>query len=86
MGRGREQTLEDEDLEDEIFIEEELPNFSEKNCCWTWSWCIAPIIKLILWSFQNYTAVTTAYGYYTVSQTNHSQINQDQLLVDLNIK
>jgi len=33
--------LEREDDEDQVFTDEvEVPDFGEKNCCWTWSWCI----------------------------------------------
>lgn len=40
-----------EDKEDEPVFEEEvgeLPNFSEKNCCWTWSWCIGCVGNIVL--------------------------------------
>ena len=52
-----------------MFInDDEIPDFAEKNCFWLWTWCIGPLIKLCLWSFQNYMALKTAFGYINASQ------------------
>ena len=43
---------------------DEIPNFSEKNCCWIGTYCYALIvIKLCLWSFDNYMVLIVAFGW-----------------------
>jgi len=58
----------DSGLEKNIVNDDEIPNFAEKKCTWLWTWCIGPLIKLCLWSFQNYMALKTAFGYINASQ------------------
>lgn len=58
----------DSELDKNVVNDDEIPDFSEKNCFWLWTWCIGPIIKLCLWSFQNYMALKTAFGYIKASQ------------------
>ena len=34
----------DREDDEEVFDEDvEFPDFAEKNCCWTWSWCIGKV-------------------------------------------
>ena len=58
----------DAELEKNIKNDDEIPDFSKKKCTWLWAWCIGPLIKLCLWSFQNYMALKTAFGYINASQ------------------
>merc|ERR1719197_613680 len=55
-------------VDNTIVNDDEIENFSEKGCFWIWTWCIGPLIKLCLWSFQNYMALKTAFGYINASQ------------------
>ena len=43
-----------------------------------------PLIKLFLWTFQNYTAAATAIGYYTVSKTSFN-VSQEALQAELKV-
>ena len=38
-----------------IVSDEDIPDFSDKGCFWTWKWAIGPIIKLILWERAFYS-------------------------------
>ena len=58
----------DSELDKNVLNDDEIEDFSEKNCFWLWTWCIGPLIKLCLWSFQNYMALKTAFGYINASQ------------------